>query len=124
MAALTIRKPEIVMLNMTKIYCESCKITGVTTYYEEATASDYPYMTHKCKKAARVTFTGRIYDEEKPMRGAMNIANNNGYQINQIIYRGIKFENCVIVGFKIEDNGINYVTASVTVAVPNIIKFA
>ena len=124
MAVLTVRKPEIVMLNTIKIYCESCKITGTTTYYEEATASEYPYMTNKCKKAARVTFTGIIYDEDTPMRCAMYITNNNGNKINQIIYRGIKFENCVIVGFKIEDNGINYVTASITVAVPNIVKSA
>lgn len=122
MAALTIRKPEIIMLNSVRMYCESCKMTGATTYHEEATTNDIPYMTHKCKKATRVTFTGRIYEEERPFRSALNIANKNGVLINEIIYRGMKFEKCVVVGFKIEDNGGSYVTASVTVAVPNLIK--
>lgn len=124
MAALTIRKPEIIKLDMTTMYCESCKITGVTEYYEESSTNEYPYMTRKCKKSARATFTGRIYEEERPLRNAANIANKNGYVIDKITYRGLKFEKCVVVGFKIEDNGVNYVTASLTVAVPNMIKFA
>lgn len=99
-----------------KMYCESMKFKAETTVYERPTITGAATMTNKCTKMTRVSFTGRIYNESRPMFSAGFANNINGLVNYDIIYRDLKFRSCIITGFSAEDSGENYITLTVHAA--------
>lgn len=108
-----------VTIGYVELYCESFKASAVSNLAEQITVSGGNIITNRCKKSTRLVFKGRVCNETRPL-GFLAIANTmsnpNGYTIE---YRGIKFTNCVICGFTVEDKGDDFIYVTVNVATPD-----
>lgn len=108
-----------VTIGYMELYCESFKASAITDLAEQPTVSGDTYITNRCKKATRLVFKGRVYNESQPLRFlciANTMNNPSGYTIE---YRGMRFTNCIIYGFTVEDKGDDFIYVSVTVATPD-----
>ena len=116
MTEVKVRKAFPVQINNLKLYCESMKLSAETAVFESSTVTGYPLMTNKDRKMLRLSFTGRVYNENTPMRLAGFAANYNNYEGIDIIYRDLRFPRCIITGFSAEDSGEDYITLTVNAA--------
>lgn len=119
MNEMTEREAIPVTIGYIELYCESFKASSISEFSEQPTVSGESQITNRCKKATKLVFSGRIYNESRPLSFLFisNTMNNPmGYTIN---YRGLKFINCFIYGFTLEDKGEDFVHVTVTVVTPS-----
>ena len=97
------------------LYCESFKASAVSELSEQPTVSGVAMITNRFKKATRIVFKGRVYNEGQSLSFVTiaNIMNSQaGYTIK---YKELEFKNCMIYGFTVEDKGDDFVYVSVTI---------
>ena len=98
------------------LYCEEFKASGNTVYSEQPSVTGASLITNTHKKAARITFSGRVYDETSPLAFVSYIGNVSGTVSGlTITYRGLTFRNCSVQSYTAEDRGEGFIRASVTV---------
>lgn len=98
------------------LYCEKFKATGVKNYSEQNTVSGDVTITNYGKKAVRLTFSGRICDENNPLGFLVyvnNLMGNTG--TFSIEYKNVIFGDCRIQSFVTDDNNDDFISATVTV---------
>lgn len=116
MTELKNRKPIPVLFGSLKMYCEKMKFSAETLLYESPTVTGATTVTGKFRKMTRMTFSGRVYNDQRPLFSA-GIANNiNGTTGCNIVYRDLQFPNCTITGFSADDSGEDYIYLTVTAA--------
>lgn len=117
---LTSREAVPVEIGELRLYCEEFKAAGVRSFSETASVSGVDVITNSCPKAMKITFSGRICDEESPL-GFITYANNMMRSADEldISYRGVEFSGCRIQSFSAEDRGEAYISASITLITPN-----
>ncbi|MBP3309214.1 MAG: hypothetical protein J6L05_00155 [Ruminococcus sp.] len=120
---LTSREALPVEIGSFRLYCEEFKASGVRSFSETASVSGDDIISNSCPKAAKVTFSGRICDEESPL-GFIVYADNMMRSAAEldISYRGVEFSGCRIQSFSAEDRGEDYISASITLITPNNIR--
>lgn len=98
------------------LYCEKFKASGVKNYSEQNTVSGDVTVTNSGKKAIRLTFSGRICNENNPIDFLVSVnnlmKNNNTFSIE---YKNIIFGQCRVQSFVTDDNNDDFVSATVTV---------
>jgi hypothetical protein len=95
------------------LYCEKMTLSADTAVTVNPTVTGSSVVTNKCKKVTRLSFTGRIYNKEKPMFYAGFANNLNGNEGVEIIYRDLRFVRCIITGIKAVDGGEDFVELTV-----------
>ncbi len=98
------------------LYCEKFKASGVKNYSEQNTVSGDVTITNYGKKAVRLTFSGRICDENNPLCFLVyvnNLMENTG--TFSIEYKNVIFGECRIQSFVTDDNNDDFISATVTV---------
>lgn len=98
------------------LYCENFKVSTIAQMTEQPTVTGLTAITNRFKKCSKLVLSGRVYDEDQPLRFVTisnNMGNNDTYNIN---YRGINFYSCRINGVIIEDkgDGFSYVTITLS----------
>lgn len=112
---LTRRESYPVRIGALLMQCERFKAVGVRSFAEKATVSGDTVFSNTDKKAIRLTFEGRIYDEYIPLRPLLytdSFMRADGSC--QIEYRGLKFTNCQAQSYTVEDKSEDYIYASIT----------
>ena len=114
-AELNSRKAVPVTIGSTVIYCDDFRVTAVKSVSEAATASGLGVISNVFPRAAKLTISGRIYDEDNPM-GAVISANAmlRSTLTLEIEYRGLKFTGCYVQSYDIRDPGKDYIEVSIT----------
>lgn len=100
------------------LYCENFKATAMAEITGQPTVSGLFQVTNNHRKLTKLTFKGRIYNENQSllfmmMINGMTIA--TGYTID---YKGLRFSNCMIHSLIVEDNCGDFVNVSITVVTP------
>lgn len=122
MSEMTEREAIPVTIGYMELYCESFKASAISAFSEQPTVSGVLQITNRCRKSTKLVFSGRVYNKNQPLSFIFisNIMNNKtGYEIN---YRGLKFTDCFIYGFTLEDKGEDFVHVTVTVVTPNSVE--
>lgn len=105
------------------MYCEHFKASCNRIFAEQSSVSGDTFFSNTNKKALKVTFDGRIYDEDFPLRilnyseGFMR--SDNSFDVE---YRGLKFKNCHLQSYTAEDKGEEYIYASITFVTVDLIE--
>lgn len=98
------------------LYCEKMTLQTSTDVSVASTLTGYSHYTNKCRKITKLSFTGRVYNKEKPMLYA-GLANNiNGTDSFQIIYKNLRFIDCIITGVNAIDSGENFIELTIDVS--------
>ena len=73
-------------------------------------------ITNSGKKAIRLTFSGRIYNENNPIGFLVDINNlmKNDYTFS-IEYKNVIFGECRVQSFVTDDNNDDFISATITV---------
>ncbi|MCM1132152.1 MAG: hypothetical protein NC340_01640 [Ruminococcus flavefaciens] len=122
MNKISVRESVPVNIGFLTLYCDSFKASAISELYEQPTVSGTALVTNRYKKATKLVFKGRIYDEQSPLAFTM-ISNYMGASTGYTIeYKGLQFNNCIIYGFTVEDKGEDFVYVSVTLATSGIIN--
>lgn len=97
------------------IWCEEFKASAVKSFSEEATVTGNPTITNSCPHSLKITFSGRICNEESPILFVHNANNLLRTQAGfNIEYRGLIFNQCRIQSFNTADGGEDFIKASIT----------
>ncbi|MDE5770427.1 MAG: hypothetical protein K2I06_02190 [Ruminococcus sp.] len=98
------------------LYCEKFRASGIKNYSEQNTVSGDVTITNSGKKAIRLTFSGRIYNENNPIGFLVDINNlmKNDYTFS-IEYKNVIFGECRVQSFVTDDNNDDFISATVTV---------
>ncbi|MCD7890307.1 MAG: hypothetical protein LUG26_00590 [Ruminococcus sp.] len=97
------------------MYCEHFKAVGTKNLAEKTTVSGYTFFSNMNKRALKITFEGRIYDEYFPLRMLLYTDSfMNGDGKCTVEYRGITFTECRVQTFTAKDKGEDYIHASIT----------
>lgn len=114
MSEISKREAVPVAIGMITLYCESFKASAVTALYEQPTVIGTPIQTNKCKKATKLTLSGRVYDADSPLSVVTYINNITGKGTMFISYRGIRFSRCMMQSYTAEDKGDDFIYLTVT----------
>jgi hypothetical protein len=114
MSEISKREAVPVAIGMITLYCESFKASAVTALYEQPTVTGTPIQTNKCKKATKLTLSGRVYDADSPLSVVTYINNITGKGTMFISYRGIRFSRCMMQSYTAEDKGDDFIYLTVT----------
>lgn len=105
------------------LYCEKFRAAGTRAFAEKSTVSGDTFFSNTDKKALRFTLEGRILDEYVPLRFLIYA---NGFMkadsAFEIEYRGLKFTDCHVQAFTAEDDGEDYIKASITLVTTNMVQ--
>ena len=113
----------LVKIGFMNLYCESFKIEAMTSLTEQPTISGKSRITNKFKKATKLTFRGRVYDEGNPMY-FIAIANNYvSSNVSEVKNRNINLTNCIITGFSAEESGNGILSVTITLTTNDIINY-
>lgn len=98
------------------LYCEKFRASGVKNYSEHNTVSGDVTVTNFGKKAVRLTFSGRICNENNPIDFLVSVnnfmKNNDTFSIE---YKNVIFGQCHVQSFVTDDNNDDFISATVTV---------
>lgn len=105
------------------MYCENFRAVGTRNFSEKTTVSGGAFFANSGKRALRLTFEGRIYDEYLPLRMLLytDAFLTSGSSCT-IKYRGLTFTGCRVQSFTAEDGGEDYLKASITLVTVNTAK--
>lgn len=114
-ASLTLRQSIPVTIGEYVLYCEQFKIIGVKNFSESPVVSGDGIITNICQRGTKITFSGRICDEDSPLK-FISYADSmmRSESVFEILYRGIRFSGCRIQEFTAEDSGEDYILSSIT----------
>lgn len=112
-----------VKIGFINLYCESFKAEVAAAFVEQPSVNGDSQITNKFKKATKLTFKGRVYDEGNPMY-FIAIANNTvGLPVPQVRYREINLSNCILTGFSAEESGNGILNVTITLATKDVIVY-
>lgn len=113
----------LVKINFINLYCESFRMEAMTSLVEQPTVNGKSQITNRFKKATKLTFKGRVYDEDNLMY-FIAVANNYvGSDVSEIKYRNINMTNCIITGFSAEESGNGILNVTITLATNDMIAY-
>lgn len=114
------RKPYAVRVGDFVMYCERFKAVGTAKFSEQSTVNGETVFSNSGRRALRITVEGRIYDQYLPLRMLLRTDTFQavGGKIN-VEYRGLTFMSCQVESFTMEDNGDEYIYASITLLTPD-----
>lgn len=121
----SICKRHSIMVNiaMIQMYCEHFIMTAHTQLYEKANLMGNGVITGQCPKATKLTYIGRVYNENDPFNVARTLASFHGIKSFDTHYRGMIFRNCVLEDFKVEDKGDDFVYLTITAATSSPVEY-
>ena len=103
-----------VILRMTVVLAEEY-LFAVRAVNEETTVDGESVITSSGLRAARLVFSGRIYDETRPLRFLTDISSPmSGGQAYTITYRGIRFTGCILQKYELTDSCRDWTEVSLT----------
>ncbi len=112
---LTSREALPVTVGNCTVYCDSFKASAVRAVNEETTVSGGSVTTSSALRAARLIFSGRIYNSEEPLQFLADISSPMaGGQAYTIIYRGIRYTGCILQKFELTDSCNDWTEVSLT----------
>lgn len=112
-----------VKIGTVELYCEKMTMTAETILNVNPTINGTAVMTNKCRRLTKFSFTGRVYNKEKPMFLA-GLANNlNGTENVEIVYKDLRFGRCTITGYSAIDSGEDYIELTINAATSSIAYF-
>jgi hypothetical protein len=124
-ASLTFREAEPVAIGSYTLYCERFSASAARDISETSTVTGNGIITGDGQRASRLTFSGRVCDENEPLSFLRYIGNMiRGSTSINIEYRGIVFSGCRLQKYEVEDNGDDSINASVTFITENIFSEA
>lgn len=104
-----------VTLGECTVYCDSFNISAVRAINEETTVDGGSAVTSSGLRAARLIISGRIYDENHPLRFLTDISSPMaGGQAYTITYRGIRFTGCILQKYELIDSCRDWTEVSLT----------
>ncbi len=117
---LTSREAVPVTIGLITLYCENFKASAARRLTEESTVAGEGVITNDSNRAMEMTFSGRVYDEQEPLRYLLYAYNmlRSGMTAS-LNYRGLSFSACHMKAFNIEDIGEEYYNISITVMTQN-----
>ena len=119
------RKAVPVAIGSVTLYCESFRAAAAMTVTEASAVSGGGIVTNSAPRCEKLTFTGRIADEEQPLGAVMELNNMlRAPEPFDVEYRGLVFPDCVIQSFTADDNGCDYIEVSVTLITPELTEQA
>lgn len=116
MTFVNLNQPIPVKIGEMTLYCEKMNLSAKTVLYCTPTLTGVPVRTNKCRQPTHLTFSGRVYEPERPMFLALMMNNMNGRDGLEVIYRDMRFINCTVTGVKAEDSGKDYIDVTVTLS--------
>lgn len=116
MSVLCGREAEPVAIGSVTLYCESFKSTASATLYEQPTVTGGTLLTNTCVKSAKLTLMGRVYSSEAPLECVAALNNMVGSGGIDIVYRGVRFRDCILQNYTAEDKGDEMLYLTVTLA--------
>lgn len=116
MTSINIKEPTPVKIANVTLYCEKMTLLAKSTLYHTPTVLGVSVKTNKCRQFTYLTFTGKVYEKERPLRIAMLLNNMNSTENHKIKYKGVEFPYCMVTGLKVEDSGKDYIDITVTLA--------
>ena len=108
------REAIMITVGGTEVYCENFRASAVKAQNEETTVNGRSIITSAGIRAVRITFSGRIYDEDAPLKFLADISYEMGSQPFDVEYRGLEFTDCILQKFEITDSGNDWTDASFT----------
>lgn len=116
MSIINIRESVPVQIGDVVLYCEKFKASGVKNFSEQNTVLGDEVITNSGKKTIRLTFSGRICDENNPVGFIVNINSMmESTDTFDIEYKNVVFGQCRVQSFIIDDNNDDFISAVVTV---------
>ena len=112
-----------VKIGTVELYCEKMTMSAKTILTVNPTIKGTAITTNKCRRLTEFSFTGRVYNKEKPMFLA-GLANNlNGTENVEIIYKDLRFARCTVTGYSAVDSGDDYIELTINAATSSIAYF-
>ena len=113
--AITSREAFPVTVGNCTVYCDSFRITAVRAVNEETTVNGSSVVTSSGLRAARLTFSGRMYDPLQPLSFLTDINTPmSGGQAYIVEYRGMRFTGCIMQKYELNDNCDDWTEISFT----------
>lgn len=113
---LTSRQPEEVVIGSLKMYCESFKASQNAVLSERSTVNGDTLVTNKLRRAARLTFSGRLPADDLSIAEIGKLNNLIGCAGISISYRGLTFSDCTVISYTAEDSGGSFISLTVELA--------
>lgn len=113
---LTSHQPEEVVIGSLKMYCESFKASQNAVLSERSTVNGDTLITNKLRRAARLTFSGRLPADDLSMIEVGKLNNLIGCAGISITYRGLAFSDCTVLSYTAEDSGGSFISLTVELA--------
>lgn len=113
MTEISEKKSFLVTIGAVSLYCEKMTMTSETVVSLNPTINGTPIVTNKCRKMTKLSFTGRVYMKENSMFYAGVASNLNGCEDLEIIYKNLRFTDCIVTGFTAVDGGEDYIELTV-----------
>ena len=98
----------------TDVYCENFRASAVKAVNEETTVNGSSIITSAGIRAVRLTFSGRIYDKDAPLKFLADISGEMDSQPFDVEYRGLEFSDCILQKYEVTDSGKDWTDASFT----------
>lgn len=118
MTEFSANKPVPVRIGVLVLYCEKFSASGSRVFSEKATVNGDTFISNSCRKALKITFSGRVYDDYYPLRPMMySVGFMDADTEFEIKYRGTVFYGCRVQSFNAEENdegGLNISISLVT----------
>lgn len=113
MTLINLREPIPVKIGLITLYCEKMSLSAKTITHIAPTVLGVAELTNKCRQMTHLTFSGRVYDTSHPLRLSLLMNNRNGQGGIEIIYKDMKFLNCMMTGIDMTDAGKDYIELTV-----------
>lgn len=120
MVTISEKKPFLVNIGALPMYCEKMSMSSGTAISIKPTVTGVAVKTNRCIQPTQISFKGRIYDPERQWALATLINHLNGSENLEIIYKALRFVNCIITGYTVVDSNEEYLDLSVEVTTPSI----
>lgn len=114
------RTPEPVTIGTHTLYCDEFRASAALIYTEQSTVSGDTVITNICRRATRITFSGRCCDPDTPLQFLADMDSvSTASDTYSISYRGALFSDCRVQSFSAEDKGGDFFYVSVTLLTPD-----
>lgn len=114
-AAITSREALPVTVGGCTVYCDSFRVSAIRAVNEETTVDGNSIVTSSGLRAARLVFSGRIYDADCPLGFLADIGSAmSGGQTYTVTYRGLRFADCILQKYELTDSCRDWTEVSFT----------
>ena len=116
-------RPKAVPVNIgdMQLYCEEFTASAARALSEEGTVSGGAAVTGTFPRSAKLTLSGRVFDEDSPLRHVLMLNDMlRSASVLTVEYRGLFFGNCRIVSYKAGDCGSEWLDISITLSSDNL----